>query len=515
MKLVTLINPPILMSYSNTATVSPSAPLGLAYIASALKPFYKVNVVDAIGEGLDQATKISNSDFFFFGLKIEEIIEKIDPETMAIGITCMFSSNWPLHKLLLKKIRERFPNIPIIVGGEHATSSSSDILSDIGPNTFCVLGEGDEIIIELCHYFSSGTPSLNQINGISFLDGQIIKRPRASRVMNIKNFPWPAWGLFPIDNYLSFKSGAVVHNKRTLPILATRGCPYSCKFCSAPNMWGNQTTFREIPDILKEIKFNIDTYQVEHIEFVDIVGLVNATWTKELCQALIKEDLDITITFSSGSRSEVLNEEILSLLKQAKLLRIQYAADSGSTAEAKYLKKNVNFKKLMKSIKTANEIGLPMSCNILIGFPGQRLSDLKNTAVFCFQLVWVGMHDVLIHNFIPYPGTEFFDEISKNKALSDNFLNYEYLATTNAPSLSYVYSFSPEIPSWFLSLFRLSLLGICLILQYLLFPKRIFLTIKNIKNKTPITFFENLIYLKIYKEKKSLKFNQKVDYKLF
>lgn len=355
---------------------------------------------------------------------------------------------------------------------------------------------------------------LNEISGIYFKDKVEKKEMKITRIQNINTVQWPAWELFPLNNYLTIGSGATVHNRRTIPMLTTRGCPYSCKFCSAAKMWGNKTTFRDVSDVVDEILYYVKHYSVEHIEFMDIVGLVNMQWTKDLCNAIIKENLKISFSLSPGTRSEVLTREVLELLKRINLIRVQYAADSGSTEEAKRLKKNINFKKFIKSVKSCNDVGLPMCCNILIGYPGQKMSDLWTTAKFALKLAYFGVHDVLIHNFVPYPGTEFYDELVADEEVKEKFLNFKFIAKTNSPSVGFVYSFSKDIPSLFLSIYRFVILLMCLLIQYIVYPRRIFLTIKNIYRKTPVTFFENLIYLKLYKELSNLKKNLVVNYKI-
>lgn len=95
--IVTLVNPPILMRNGNAATVTPSPPLGLAYVAAYLQAHFEVEVVDALGEASKQTTVIKNSNYFFLGLSIDQILLKINRNSKVIGITCMFSSNWLFH----------------------------------------------------------------------------------------------------------------------------------------------------------------------------------------------------------------------------------------------------------------------------------------------------------------------------------------------------------------------------------------------------------------------------------
>ena len=51
------------------------------------------------------------------------------------------------------------------------------------------------------------------------------------RSRDVDSSPAPAWDLLPMENYLT--------RGRTIPILATRGCPYRCTFCSNTALWCN------------------------------------------------------------------------------------------------------------------------------------------------------------------------------------------------------------------------------------------------------------------------------------
>ena len=514
--IITLVNPPVLMRKGNAATVTPSPPLGLAYVASYIRKSFDVEIVDSMGEALGQSTEIKNSPYFFYGLQIHQIIERINPKSKIIGLSCMFTSNWLLHKEIVKGILARFPEALVVLGGEHATAAHENILREFPKRVLCVLGEGEETLYELCSHLRDNL-SYEKVKGVAFLnaEGKLISS-RRERLKCLDDIPLPAWDLFPMERYLLYGSGATVHNRRTMMMLTSRGCPYKCSFCSAPQMWGKYVFHRSPEAIIAEIRSYIDLYRIEHIEFMDLVGLVNRQWTLDFCEKMAQANLPVTITFSPGTRSEILTEEVLRGLKAAKLLRIQYAPDAGSTEEAKLLKKNANLDKMTLSMAKSVELDLPICSNILVGYPGQRLKDLLSTWKFCLKLARLGVDDVLVHNFVPYDGSEFHQKlISDPKKKFFKFIGDKFMARTTGPSLGYVQSYAEEIPSWLLSLFRLSTLAACVVVHYLYHPKRIFKSAKNISNKLPVTYLENLIYLKLHRDVKEVKKMKAVDLESF
>jgi len=97
-------------------------------------------------------------------------------------------------------------------------------------------------------------------------------------------------------------------------------------------MWGIRWVSRNPRLVVDEIKFYIRRYNINHIDFNDLTTVINRAWIIEFCQLLISENLGITWSLSSGTRSEALDHEVLSYMKRAGIQRITYAPESGSNA---------------------------------------------------------------------------------------------------------------------------------------------------------------------------------------
>jgi len=100
-----------------------------------------------------------------------------------------------------------------------------------------VIGEGEETMLDLAAGDFS-TASLAAMPGIAWRgDDGVRFNPRRARVRDLDAFPTPAWHLVPLANYWKYGMGLGVNRGRSMPMLATRGCPYQCTFCSNPLMW--------------------------------------------------------------------------------------------------------------------------------------------------------------------------------------------------------------------------------------------------------------------------------------
>src|SRR5581483_10517598 len=233
--MICLIRPPAVECF-RFATTSVTLPLGLAYIAGALETAgHQVCVVDALGEAPETHTRYFKG--YLMGLPLEQIAERVPRDADAVGISVIFTHEWPMAVRLIELIKARMPNTPVILGGEHITAlpefslmtSQADIL---------VLGEGEETIVELVGALRDKR-DLASIEGIAYRDGASVRmNRRRNRRTAIDEIAWPAWQHFKIETYTQqHHVGGVFTGDLSMPILATRGCPYQCTYCSSVNMW--------------------------------------------------------------------------------------------------------------------------------------------------------------------------------------------------------------------------------------------------------------------------------------
>ena len=161
---------------------------------------HQVQLIDALGEAINQMREWGPCHWI--GLTNEEIVERIDAENEIIGISNMFSHNWPMIRKLVMLLQERFPNIPLILGGEHATSLPEAILRESAVNV-CALGEGEETMLDLLDAHGGKKP-LAEVEGIAFLDDEdkFVETPSRRRICNVDDIPMPAWNLFNIKAYV-------------------------------------------------------------------------------------------------------------------------------------------------------------------------------------------------------------------------------------------------------------------------------------------------------------------------
>ena len=407
--MITLINPPGLKTFSGLNMHTPNPPLGLAYIAGRLREAgYDFSVIDAVGERLDQIKTFEyRSDLKVQGLDLVEIVERVNPSTTLFGVTCTFSTFWPLARKLISELHKNFPDATIILGGEHGTAVPESVLrsSDV---QVVILGEGEETFLNLISAISTGHP-LSGVGGIAFLDaGTFCSTSLSTRTRNIDDLPLPAWDLFPIEQYINAHQINGMNIGRSMPLLATRGCPYQCTFCSSPNMWTTRYIPRDPILVVDEIERYKNLYNVTNFDFQDLTAIVKRSWAIKFCSELISRDLQITWQMPSGTRSEIMDEEVLDLLYRSGCRALAFAPESGSSEMLKEVKKRVNLVHVAKAVRLAVGNGLKVSCFFVIGFPSESRKTLRQSAQYILKMAWLGAHDISVSKFVPYPGSETF-----------------------------------------------------------------------------------------------------------
>lgn len=490
-KVITLLRTPVVLPLGSVTAQQGVPSLALAYLSAAVKSQgYDSFCIDALGEGLDQYKRIKNSSLILNGLTSKQIIEKIPMDSNIIGISCMFSNEWIYTRKILEDIKESRPDLQIILGGEHASADYSSILKEVPFVKACVLGEGEEAIVDVINAISQGS-SLKDVEGVAFNSESIIRvTEKRKRIRHLDNITWPDWESVPLEIYLDRGLGMAAQGLRAMPMLTSRGCPYRCTFCSSENMWTTSWYPRSVDDVINEMKLYIKRYDVKHFEFYDLTAIVNKKWTQDFCKALIKEDLNITWSLPSGTRSEALCPETLSLLKKSGCMKLTYAPESGSERLLKVIQKRADLSKMLKSMRNCVKEGIIVKANIIFGFPNSVYSDYLKDFWYLLKMAVNGVHDVTCFAFVPYPGSKIYNDLLKSQKIKRDSNYQEFLSYNVYNDVTKMTSWTETLKNWHLPLMTLGGMSFFYSIQFLLRPWRIPLSIFRILKGKPITMFE-------------------------
>lgn len=476
---VVLIRPASVVGrYALTLNATP--PLSLAYLAGSLMAAgHRVQVIDAVGEALEVMRPSYRPDVLLNGLGADEVVRRVEPGVELIGVSCMFSHEWPEVRVLLAALAEAFPGVPLVCGGEHATALPEFSLQEAPGLTACALGEGEETVVELANAVAAGRP-LWTVPGLALRrEGGVVRTAPRERLRALDDIPAPRWDLVPIERYLAGGHSFGVDRGRTIPLLATRGCPYRCTFCSSPQMWTTRYVTRSPARVVDEIEGYVRDYGVEAVDFYDLTAIVKREWVLEFCRLLRERRVPVSWQLPSGTRSEALDREVLRAMADAGCRNASYAPESGSPRTLKRILKKVRLDHMEDSMREAVDAGLNVKANVMIGFPDERPENLRETLAFIARMAGAGVHDVSVWTFSPYPGSQLFDELraaGRIAALDDDY----FASLLSYSDLVGAVSYDEHVGSRALERYRIAGMLLFYATSYLLHPSRPLRSLRNV-----------------------------------
>ena len=470
---VCLIEPSKFVSLTNFVSTISMPPIGLAYIASALREAgHEVSVVD--GPGSAPRNFFQFKDVRVRGLTKEDIIKRIPKDSEIIALGCMFTSNWVYVREIVKDIRVQFPSAKLIMGGEHVTGFP-ELSLEQAPLDAVVLGEGEEIVVKLLEHLKKGTP-LEELEGIAFRssDGSIQVKPRYRRIKDIDSISWPAWDLFDIKKYNEVNQPHGASQGHFMPMLATRGCPFQCTFCTSPNMWTTEWIARDCKNVVDEMQHYQKHYGTSDFQFEDLTAIVRKDWIVDFCDEVVQRGMNITFQMPSGTRSESIDAEVAQKLKAAGCHEFAFAPESGDPEILKAIKKKVKLPAMYEAARNAMDAGINVGCFFIIGFPEDTYRSVLKTYAAMVKCALKGFTNVNLNAYSPQPNTESFKELQASGVITE--LDDAYLMSlfTFQDFGAKKTSYNPKFGDRELSALVIFGQGLFYVFYFLRKPKRIF-----------------------------------------
>jgi radical SAM superfamily enzyme YgiQ (UPF0313 family) len=287
----------------------------------------------------------------------------------------------------------------------------------------------------------------------------------------IQHLPRPAWHLVPVRNYFLDNWTTGISMGRNMPIIASRGCPYQCTFCSSPTMWTTRYVMRSAESVVDEIEWLMSEYGANSIDFQDLTAIIKKPWILEFCHELERRGINITWQLPSGTRSEALDVEVLAAMKRTGCHLIVYAPESGSMETLKAIKKRVDLDRITASMREAVALNMVVKVNLVIGFPDERPINIFKTLAFGMRMAFLGANDVNIAIFSPYPGSELYRELLASGVLPQPTDDYFRNLLSQFELVSPI-TFCRRMPTWTIVPIRLAGFALFYCLAYLLHPSR-------------------------------------------
>ena len=355
--------------------------LGFGYLASTLMQ----NDIEV--EIFDMRLNYTVSD-------LKEKLAKSNPD--IVGVTA-YSVKFENTQRIINTIKGQ--GFIVVVGGPHVSACKEDVLEKTDAD-FAIKGEGEYTFIELITCIEKGRKDFEKIEGLLWRkEGQIIENPEREYIQDFDLVPFPAFEIFELDKY-------TFTEESRLPIITSRGCPYRCVFCSVKLCMGNKFRARSPENVIKEI----DQWYSQgwrQFDIQDDCFSFDMDRAKKILSLIISRDYDIKILLGNGIRVDKVDEQLISLLKQAGCTYLQYGVETGDPDTLRKIRKGITLDQAIKTLKITREAGIETSVNFIIGLPDETPERAMNTIRFAEGLEKKG-ELINVYNLVPYPGTEAF-----------------------------------------------------------------------------------------------------------
>jgi len=398
-----LVNTPIdqgsiLGKFGRVYNTMKMVPTGLAYLASSSRKHgIDVHILDQYAECLSIQ-------------EIENRIRHFSPDLIGYGAT---TPNYFVAMTMLKSLHSKFPHIPVVMGGNHATIFPDEVLASKEVD-FVLRGEAEASLPELCMALERGN-RLDEILGLSYRDknGCIRHNPDAAPV-NLDSLPWPAYDLLPMSLYDS-----PIYSKFAHPVyqmIASRGCPYRCSYCinAIEPKIGGLYRRRPIVDVVNEMEMLVEKYQARQIQFWDPFFPLGKKQALEFCEKVRERRLHEKIVWCSTTYADLLDEEMINAMVKAGCRGLGFGIESGVPELLRSINRRSDLEKVRNACKIARRYGIVIGGAFILGLPNETKEMTRRTIDYAKSL---DLHYAQFSMFVPYPGTPLYQQLKNNGEL--------------------------------------------------------------------------------------------------
>ncbi|MCF8482132.1 MAG: B12-binding domain-containing radical SAM protein [Rhodospirillum sp.] len=416
---VAVIVPPVVCHNLDPHTGIPFMPHVAAHLVGALEHAgYDTYVMDCFGTAPNTTTVIG--EFLLMGLHESDVVRLLPPTVTVCYIYCRTIAEFIAVERLIPAIKSIRPGIKIVLfENVHAVTSYSlrHVVGEfLSKGADCILmGEPEERVAELNRRLDAGE-NLVGVGGIAFLkDGEPVTDGSPPTPKNLDALPRPGWEKFPLKGYWTagFAHAPCRRGERFLPILTSRGCPYRCNFCIAPEV--NPTwRGRSAAHVVDEMEYFYRTLNVTDFHVSDLDPTVSDKRTRAICEEIIARKIPITWKLAQGTKIETIkSEETIDLMAKAGCKFISFSPESGSERLLKVMNKPFDHQHGLRMQKQMHKAGIRTQAVFLAGIPTEAEEDRDLSAAYARKLLMEGLDELSLVIFTPLPGAVFSKEYNE------------------------------------------------------------------------------------------------------
>jgi len=350
-------------------------------------------------------------------MPVDELVARAiqkSPDAILFGHSGS-STAQPIISEVARLVVTAMPDVKIIYGGVHPTYFWREILRSEPYVHAIVRGEGEETTRRLIAAIENND-NLETVDGIAFhgQDGPVATKP-ATIIRNLDDYRI-GWELIDHKQY-SYWGGM-----RAVLVQFSRGCPHMCTYCGQRGFW---TKWRHRDPVLfaAELARLYREEGIRCINFADENPAVSKKAWRKFLEALIAENVDLTLVGSMRADDIVRDADILHLYKKAGFIRLLLGIEHTDDATLKRIKKGATTTSDREAIRLLRKHGIISLATWVVGFEEERDRDY-----------WHGLRQLLSYDpdqisllyVTPYRWTPFYKEAMDRKVIQGDRTKWDY-----------------------------------------------------------------------------------------
>lgn len=384
-------------------------PLGLLYVATAIKEFYHVDILDVVALRYD----------------IKKTVDHIIHLCPAVvGISCVTFRLFPMVEII-RQVKAELPEIIFVIGGPHISLYPVETLKLPGVD-FVIKGEGERSFKVLLDALVEGdTHKLRSVPGLFFKEVDKIMQ-NTEDIISIENMPIPDRKLLKWDYYHT----AADKTEQVVSIISSRGCPFQCTFCDVTIKNYRKRPFKDVVD---EMEYIVSTFNNPIIQVFDDTFNIDRKRVLDICKEIKLRNLKLRWT--TRARVNPFDEEMVVAMKEAGLKRIHVGVESGSEVTLKRINKGINKRHVANAFRLCKKYQIDTLAYFIIGFEWETKKDIQDTIDFIKE---IEPSFVMANMLYPAAKTKIYEDMLKDGKIKKDF----WQEFTSNPALNFT------LPQW-------------------------------------------------------------------
>ena len=313
---------------------------------------------------------------------LEIIIEKTDWEGFDAYLFSCNSAYNPSGRMIFigmaYLLRKRYSSKPFVLGGRF--DMPLDLFKDLFDMNildYVIKGPGEKSILSLLSVLDDGGQDFSSIGGLYWVEQGVAK----SNEKSCSEIPLrPDFSGLPLNLYKFScdNKSSECRDIFILPYRFTNGCPYSCAFCFYSHI--KPFCHKEVEVVVEDLDYLKKQHNCRYFYFLENTFNFSYDYTKSLCEELIKKNLNVK--WSCCVHPDNIDSELLTLMKDAGVIRIIYGFETGSYNLQKYILKNLDLDKLKNNLQISHSLGIWNGIEVICGLPHETEEDILSTISF-------------------------------------------------------------------------------------------------------------------------------------